>query len=63
MAQREEIGMSDVVSAKISSVKEGSKDYGAILSATSETAKEVLETALAMRRLTKKPVILIIGGD
>ena len=39
------------------------KNYGAILSATVETAQEVLEVAIKMRKCTGKPVMLIIGGE
>ena len=39
-----------------------SKEYGAVLSSTLDNADEVFETAKKMRKLTGKPIMLIIGG-
>ena len=61
MAQRSSAGVSDAAGMSITPPVTNNKVYGAILSATNETAGEVLKTALKMRELTNKPVMLVIG--
>ncbi len=39
------------------------KNYGAVLSATDKTVDEVFKTAKTMKKLTGKPIMIILGGD
>ena len=39
------------------------KNYGAVLSASDITVDEVFKAAKTMRKLTGKPIMIILGGD
>jgi hypothetical protein len=59
---KEGVGVSDKVAGCISPPIKNNKQYGAILSASVENAHEVTTHAIELMGLTKKPIMIIIGG-
>lgn len=67
MGEKEKLQVKDVVKAVITPPvnggKQGNKEYGAILSANNKNIHEIADIAIAMKKQTKKPIMIVLGGD
>lgn len=67
MAQKENFSMGDHASINMTPPRKvGGKEYGAVLSANEETMKDVAKMALELKKMTGKPIMIILsdgGGN